>query len=89
MLPAPWTGNDWVAPGIGGSPNSTVRFSASSSCAVVAGSRGKRRLGVVPRALVKSPTVLRRQAVRFGLTTPVTSSSSRITDVWSNVSWQT
>src|SRR5580704_13336732 len=40
-------------------------------------------------AEVKSPTVCRRQAVMFGLTTPVTSSSSRVTEVWSNVSWLT
>jgi hypothetical protein len=38
---------------------------------------------------VKSPTVWRRQGVMFGFTTPVTFSSSRITEVWSKVSWQT
>ena len=38
---------------------------------------------------MKSPTVCRRQAVMLGLTTPVTCSSSWMTEVWSNVSWLT
>ena len=51
--------------------------------------RGRGRDGTAPSAVVKSPAVCRRHAVMLGLTTPVTSSSSRMTEVWSNVSWQT
>ena len=50
---------------------------------------GNRRFGPAPSAAVRSPTVFRRQAVMFGLTTPVTCSISWMTEVWSNVSWQT
>ena len=40
-----------------GSANSRTCASARSSSRVVAGSRGKRRLGTAPRAALKSPTV--------------------------------
>ena len=69
-----------------GSPETAIVL---VTCALVSGSRGNRPNPVVPSAVVKSPTVWRRQAVMLGLTTPVTCSSSWVTEVWSNVSWQT
>src|ERR1700683_1574854 len=87
--PGGWTGGVWFAPGKGGSWHWSTSCWASASCCFVSGSRGNRPLGQAPSAEVKSPTVWRRQAVMLGLTTPVTSSSSRVTEVWSNVSWQT
>src|SRR5580692_9982850 len=86
--PCCWAGGVWFVVGNGGSWNSSTSRSARSSCRLVSGSRGN-RLGTVPSAEVKSPTVCRRHGVMLGLTTPVTRSRSRVTEVWSKVSWET
>src|SRR6202041_2057490 len=50
LEPDGWTGNVWFAPGMAGSGNRRISFSAASSCALVPGSRGNLPFGTEPRA---------------------------------------
>src|SRR5262249_9465268 len=76
-----------AGPGVGGNGSVVTCSTAAVTMGSVFGSR-RTALGNcgIPNAEVRSPKVARRQGVMLGIVTPVSTSRTRSSDVWSKVS---